>query len=560
MSDARPITDVTEFVCGKCWSSFSNSDAGVDAGAGKIRCPHCGHVQPSARNVTDAVRAAPASGLDTMSSSFEPVDDADAPPAAAPADATEQVARAPAAAQAELVDATTASVDVRSIAQTTKTAAVAEGAVAAPAAVSAPAAVAGPSAQPRTASSDDGRQTAAYAAEAASTAADSARTSDVAAAAEDFMDAFAPTLDAVGTVSAPAVAVQGSPQLSASVTVGDEFDITAMNELTDPDVDVDAVAAQLAAADDFSLSDTGDFGDGPLSLTDTGDFGADPFGDDDELPVSVNADTGEHVVPALDEPQEWKLKAPPGLTYNFHSLDALMGWASNKDPEVMEISTDGSQWRPFAPFLAAARDGLSGRQSWDVAGGVKILPQRGGHRSAMDDIAQVDAIATAQAQLQIAPDLDFGDPAAPEEGDPLSGALSDTLDEDDHIADALSSALAGRDDGPDPFASAELGSASASSSSAVRRASSTDLAAASSAPATQGTHRASSSAVPAARGSSSAVPAASDLGGSRRASGERPRPEKVALKKKEGPPVLAIAAAVLVVGGVVAALVVTGVL
>ena len=40
MSDARPITDVTEFVCGQCWASFGSE--GADTGS-EVTCPHCGH-------------------------------------------------------------------------------------------------------------------------------------------------------------------------------------------------------------------------------------------------------------------------------------------------------------------------------------------------------------------------------------------------------------------------------------------------------------------------------------------------------------------------------------
>jgi DNA-directed RNA polymerase subunit RPC12/RpoP len=58
VSDARPITNVTDFVCSSCWQSFSKHDPGVVQGS-RIVCPHCGHVLPSdASDLTAAVRGA----------------------------------------------------------------------------------------------------------------------------------------------------------------------------------------------------------------------------------------------------------------------------------------------------------------------------------------------------------------------------------------------------------------------------------------------------------------------------------------------------------------------
>ena len=46
MSDARPITNITDFVCGNCWGTFSRNDPGVQAD-GQIICPHCKTPLPS---------------------------------------------------------------------------------------------------------------------------------------------------------------------------------------------------------------------------------------------------------------------------------------------------------------------------------------------------------------------------------------------------------------------------------------------------------------------------------------------------------------------------------
>lgn len=61
MSDARPITNITDFVCGSCWNGFSRADSGVVQGD-QLVCPHCG--TPLAdenpdEQLAEAVRNAP---------------------------------------------------------------------------------------------------------------------------------------------------------------------------------------------------------------------------------------------------------------------------------------------------------------------------------------------------------------------------------------------------------------------------------------------------------------------------------------------------------------------
>ena len=61
MSDARPITNITDFVCSACWTGFSRSDAGVVQGD-RLICPHCGAPVPTDEGddqVASAVRNAP---------------------------------------------------------------------------------------------------------------------------------------------------------------------------------------------------------------------------------------------------------------------------------------------------------------------------------------------------------------------------------------------------------------------------------------------------------------------------------------------------------------------
>lgn len=59
MSDARPITNITDFVCGSCWNGFSRSDPGVERGD-ELICPHCGTPVPGDDDqLVNAVRNAP---------------------------------------------------------------------------------------------------------------------------------------------------------------------------------------------------------------------------------------------------------------------------------------------------------------------------------------------------------------------------------------------------------------------------------------------------------------------------------------------------------------------
>ena len=105
------------------------------------------------------------------------------------------------------------------------------------------------------------------------------------------------------------------------------------------------------------------------------------------------------------EPTDWKIKAPPGLTYNFHSLDAMLGWAANKSGLDMQVSVDGEDWFEFGSFLEAIRAGLSASRALKIAseGGevseriaaITAAPQL----SAFDEIQQVDAREVVRRRL-----------------------------------------------------------------------------------------------------------------------------------------------------------------
>lgn len=138
----------------------------------------------------------------------------------------------------------------------------------------------------------------------------------------------------------------------------------------------------------------------------------------------------------LAEPDEWKLKAPTGLTYNFHSLDAMMGWAATKSGSEMNVSADGETWYEFSVFSENVRSGLTGAQTLAVLGGsvasteeLRFFGQESGAmqvRSAMDDIAAVDAREAAELRLNLqVPDYDGAGGVtlvADEPGKPITAA------------------------------------------------------------------------------------------------------------------------------------------
>ncbi|MCO4760595.1 MAG: hypothetical protein KC502_03780 [Myxococcales bacterium] len=448
MSDARPITDVTDYVCGSCWSSFNTSGDSVTITGGRIRCPHCGHFQPKARKVTDAVKAAPATIIDEDDTAVTP----------AIADSGHD---ANATVQTPVVPEAPTQVKAHDIAM------------------------------------DE---------------------------TQELPITELPTESDNPIVTADDVAG------SQVAVAGDEAGFAGLSEATDPEMSVDDLVAQL----------TVEAGLAPVGSTD--DAGEAPAVTEAVLVAHNDEPAVEAAQPHSDE---WKLKAPPGLTYNFHSLDALMGWVSSKDPADMEISRDGESWRPFAPFMDAARDGLSGDKAWAVAGGAPIKVRHGSMRSAIDDIARVDAIASAQREMQIAPSLSFG-PEPTEEG-PL-GADSDEPQDSDLVEESLEPS----DDAGVRPASGSVRRASGSdrrASGSVRRASGSDRRASGSVRRASGSDRRASGAVRSASGSvrraSGSTPSAA--GDPRRTTGARPMPEKVTLEKsgKTSPAVIVIAVAVL---------------
>ncbi|MBP47769.1 MAG: hypothetical protein CMH53_07505 [Myxococcales bacterium] len=273
MSDARPITDVSEFVCGKCWSSFGRMD---ETTSREVTCPHCGHRQSSSQRITDALQA---------------------------------ISESVASPEQEF----------------------AIGEVHAPGAAH--------------------RETAAY---------HSTPLAQRSSVDKSFMD--------------PDTAKSVRPAIA-----GDDLRIDAFEELTSPEgsklAELLAQKVQEAAAKAAQSST-------PEPVADS----AQPE------PVAEQPQMNDLSGQERQLPSEIKLKAPPGLTYNFHTLDAMVGWVGNKDPNVMEISFTGEEWRSFGVFLSAIQAGMTAWQAWDAALDSEAP-------SALDEILRIDAAHSHQSVL-----------------------------------------------------------------------------------------------------------------------------------------------------------------
>ncbi len=235
MSDARPITNVTDFVCSSCWTSFSRHDPGVDRGD-HVVCPHCGHKQTiaSSKGIVDAVLAAPP--RHSISDGFD-----SAGPQTLPAFAIPEVDSSP-----------------------------------------------------------------------------------VAPSSHGWLPP-----DLVARSAEPAGFVVGEP---------DDMDDFEFSEQTlRPDLSHEGLLQAVRTTQT------------PVAVI------------DEDQEIDVNEPTPPEGAPPLEaltpEQRDWKLKAI-GLTYNFHGLDALLGWASNKAGQPMQVSQDGTTWRDFAVFLALYRAGV----------------------------------------------------------------------------------------------------------------------------------------------------------------------------------------------------------
>lgn len=319
MSDARPITTITGFVCGSCWNSFSKDDPGVIHGS-QVICPFCGNVLPGdgqdGGDIASAVRAAPAfkprdsDSYPAMSAvsldvapGFPSLDDPPLgwlPPDDPPARVT-----APRSASAGFVAGAQDGDDLG-----------------------------GATLRP-----DDSHE----------------RLMELVRNAPARMDSSA----------------QDWPADAASrgYVAGDEMPVD-IDERTP--VDGEERAANMLGADQDEES-----------------------GFSPDLP-SDEAGLSEAEQMTL---RDWKLKAM-GLTYNFHGLDALLGWASNKAGQTLSVSNDGVTWKDFSDFFEAIKSGAPANIAFEQAAEPGAAPRY--------DTASRMGRSTSSIKGIHAPDLQIG--------------------------------------------------------------------------------------------------------------------------------------------------------
>lgn len=315
MSEARPITNITDFVCGNCWNSFSRNDPGVDQGD-KVLCPHCGNVLPVAGAgawLTELVRQAPSTRSDS--------DNYDAPvaPTAAQGGGFPELVRDSGYGwlppeMAELMPIKPGS------------------------------------------------------------------SGYVVGEADDFgfAETTLPGQPTQGSIVDQVRAAPSRPEAAVRARgQSDDFDV-AVDEPTPVDSDPHIQQAlQQAIRESQSIRGT-DLSDLSAALEEIPPTDSAP-----ELPTFAGPEAP--VVPAAAaledlsegiaaskaqneelEHRDWKLKAM-GLTYNFHGLDALIGWASNKSGQTLSVSMDGVAWKDFGSFFESVKGGLPLQVAFDTA-------------------------------------------------------------------------------------------------------------------------------------------------------------------------------------------------
>lgn len=421
MSDARPITNVTEFVCGSCWNGFGVKDPGVRQTGGEVVCPHCGHVQPRPGAMTDTVRMAAARAPDDDDDDEIGIDAPE--PGAAAAVAAPAAAPTPAAApetidEQAIVGAAEVGFDEPGAAEDTDV----EGNASAVAA--AVVAAAHPLGTDDALLGDDSELDLASTFDATDPAAEMPAELAVAGAGVES-EPTEPDLD----VESVGLSKASTPQTTEELLAFLSRDVGEFDDTGEFSAEVASALVGAAPAAEISEADTEDddafdemFGamhenpgkEAPLVIQHATTRISRPDVSKAKaaaLAETVRASTGDfnditsestapeiRIPEVLPEPTEWKLRSPPGLTYNFHSLDALMGWASNRNADDLQVSIDGKDWRPVRPFIEAVRAGHLGRAAYEYAGNpsgplnpaVAAAATGADGRSALDDIRDVD--------------------------------------------------------------------------------------------------------------------------------------------------------------------------
>lgn len=341
MSDARPITNITDFVCGNCWGTFSRTDAGVVQGDRAV-CPHCGTPQAlegSLDQLAAAVRQAP---------SF-PDQDSEELPKVGP---TPKVSPTPQVSPTLLRDTT----------DFDRTGS------------------AGPSPRAPTASrSPSGwlppEQMSPHeppAAQAPAQSSPQGAKSDLPSPKpehdsgimvgdpDDDFGGVENTLSGNQDVAALLEAVRQTSPVPRAFVAGEGYDDDAdeLSVTAEEPTPIDAMAlseAEMANSDaDHALSEAEQ-----AEMDAQAAAGVGPEGVADQHPGVPQHD------PDLAH-RDWKLKAM-GITYNFHGLDPLFSWAANKAGQAMALSHDGETWKDFHSFYASIRLGIPVRQAFDEA-------------------------------------------------------------------------------------------------------------------------------------------------------------------------------------------------
>ena len=311
MSDARPITNITDFVCGSCWSTFSRADPGVVQGD-VVVCPHCSTPMAAGGGgdeLADAVRRAPrAAELDSAefkTANFRDTTDfASAPPAGAPRQGTAWLPP-----------------DERDEARATARTPIALG----------PGRLA--------ADSDD------YDAGFGQAGVVVGEPDDGFAVAEN-------TLNGSQDTAALLEAVRQTSPIPKAFVLGDELSVA-----TDEPTPIDAAAMQDPAFAE------------PLAVIARDPTGTEAAKSDAEADADLIDEMAalEQKLPETSlAHRDWKLKAM-GITYNFHGLDPLFSWAANKSGQPMSLSHDGENWKDFHTFYTAIREGVPVKRAFESA-------------------------------------------------------------------------------------------------------------------------------------------------------------------------------------------------
>ena len=381
MSEARPITNVTDFVCGACWNSFSKLEKGVNQGDHVI-CPHCGHKMPIDMDVVAAVNAATRAATG-VSSGFNSPNSPTLPGHVLSEEAGfPDLDRGPGYGW----------MPPDLVARSAEPAGFVVG------------------------EADD---------------------------VEDF-DFNEPTLrpdqghgDLLAQVRGIPTPLSMPPVAPELLLAPDGLDgPTTREKRPQPEIEPElSVESELDSRTDLEAANAlAEQADSPLAAIVSG-LGADdapPIPTDDAAPDGPVA--GEADAEAAITGGDWKLRAL-SLTYNFHGLDALLGRAASKSGQAMQVSIDGVVWKDFDVFFHLLKSGYVASKALEQAGepgSAPVTPPTSpqsagtgpqpalarGNRQTMTQLGASDAAALKGEDKRKAPGAK--DKAGKDKGEPLA--------------------------------------------------------------------------------------------------------------------------------------------